>query len=485
MSSCPLEKFQVTVDLIAKNKLNRHNAFDFRIEDLGLILFGNSENPSEIREWMHLSTVVDSLGKLYGYCVDHLYDKTIDLLGGVNRTSSDKEHARTPNLIRKMKSNGTNNLESNESEINIKHIDLQEHFDPYFKNMNKNFDCPNYATMVFNTISVNNSLNLVLSADDPISDENYSAEKAEINLEGLMTFSLNELVCNEICLKLNLISNLIFPIKTSFEEIQQKIDNESIDAKVNDNLMTDALNELHQPISESENEAIDDIYVPNLFGSNENTEERIITRHFQGLENSEKIIRFSDLLENNILKKKKRQRNIGNIREVFETNLAIIRLEEDTEGKNILKRNEGYHQNLNNRNRIENQGYKEFRLISLFTKKVRLFQVERYERANLNEWNPLCVDPNIGLDYSEEQNSTRKLSLNFGLLKDNIWIVLDEAVNPCFLDIVNQLNLKYENVDMINLSIHSCFMGLLHLANEHNLYFENSGECNFIIKKES
>ena len=52
-----------------------------------------------------------------------------------------------------------------------------------------------------------------------------------------------------------------------------------------------------------------------------------------------------------------------------------------------------------------------------------------------------------------------------------------------FLNIIDYLpkNLPQQEVD--NLSIHSCFITMLHLANEHGLIIEQTDPCDFLILK--
>jgi hypothetical protein len=51
-------------------------------------------------------------------------------------------------------------------------------------------------------------------------------------------------------------------------------------------------------------------------------------------------------------------------------------------------------------------------------------------------------------------------------------------------DIIEELPNQTSEEDCASLTIHSCFIAALHLANENNLFLKQNGECNFAIQRE-
>ena len=75
-------------------------------------------------------------------------------------------------------------------------------------------------------------------------------------------------------------------------------------------------------------------------------------------------------------------------------------------------------------------------------------------------------------------------------LKETMWAELNKknSKNPVlnteknsFLSIVGALPSSMSSNEVENLSIHSCFITILHLANEHNLKLEQTAPCDFKI----
>ena len=75
--------------------------------------------------------------------------------------------------------------------------------------------------------------------------------------------------------------------------------------------------------------------------------------------------------------------------------------------------------------------------------------------------------------------ATSSKTVDIKRLKEGIWSIGRQE--DTFLGIVDKLPSSLPGNEVDNLSIHSCFISVLHLANEHGLELEPLGSCDFKI----
>lgn len=80
-----LARFQKVIDLLRKGKLDQSNAFDNRIIDEINTLYASPQVtlPGHGNLWQKYSVAIDSIGAIYGYCVDNLQNDVISFLQGL------------------------------------------------------------------------------------------------------------------------------------------------------------------------------------------------------------------------------------------------------------------------------------------------------------------------------------------------------------------------------------------------------------------
>ena len=104
------------------------------------------------------------------------------------------------------------------------------------------------------------------------------------------------------------------------------------------------------------------------------------------------------------------------------------------------------------------------------------------------------IEESNEFDYKENiKVASCSKTVDIKRLKDTMWknLVFEKnkenyagkAKNNSFLSLVHVLPQVLPSAEVASLSIHSCFITMLHLANEHNLLLKSEGPCDFSIKK--
>ncbi|OMJ72865.1 hypothetical protein SteCoe_28580 [Stentor coeruleus] len=481
-----LEKFQKTVMLLLKNKVNKTNAFENRmIDEIDKIFLLARTNFGE-EQWRHFSIVIDACGKIYGYCVDHLHEEAFKILGGVNRTIDLEQFSdlRAPILARKNMQGGST-LEQNEWAINFKEFDRCLKSDPFFSAMSKKFNSSIASSMLLNNTNINAELDLVLTPDDKVIGKEKNPKMAEVNLEGIVTFSENELVKMDLSRKfLDIESHLKLPT----------IDSQLFDAFWNNlNGNVDIPEALNDSVSSVNEEVSQEVLDDNMdYSRPEITlEERIVNDvNLNFLENSSKVFFPKNSIVTGVTQKVKKRKRKERVKdEIKNEPYCILKIEEDTEEKNILSPEERarYYRDRGSKN-IE-KGYKESRLGQLFTrhgKFVGISLLEHGEKAEvLENPEPLSIDPFIEpISYEPLPKSQNFMNTNnIKFIKDSFWKAIENNKTTDFLSLISYLPSEATEGEIEHLSVHTCFVTMLHLANEHSLTLEKSSDCNFLIKK--
>lgn len=467
-----MRKFEKTVEAVYKNKINRHNAFEHRIENIGDLIPLSSDTLTDAEFWNKYSSIINTCGVIYGYCVDNAHEEVYKMLASTSRTlnTTNTENLR---VNKRIHISLTNNLETSEDAINFKQTDRHEFFDPNFDKIKNNFDCSNLDTSLFNNVFINNLVDLVfLEEDKMILPNKLPNTKAEINMEGLLTFSFNELLSNNLCQRLESISNLVRPAVKNFDEVWEKVDNE-----VNFKLPEPDL-PLNDFLSSDEESSIE---VEHSFNLKENLEDRCINSFEESLRKSERVIHLKERLESNVLDRRKGKRKIK-VKEIPSYNCPIIKLDEDTYNKNTLKYNDKRSVVKREYGNSFERGFRESRLGNLFSRKINFVRESSHDRTD-DVWEPLSVDPNLVLENPAGLDDIQhKKSLNIKLLTSDILGIIEKSQEINFLEVIDELSSKIENQETDHLTYHMGFIALLHLANEHGLVLLKIDEVGFLIK---
>lgn len=486
-----LDRFLRTTELLSRNKINPKNAFENRMIDLEGSLIIPSNLSNEETSWERSSLIVESHGKVYGYCVDYIYKETIEMLGGV-KISESKSGPET--IAKRPIRFGTNTLESNESNLNERVVNKIERFDSYFNFIKYKFDCGMTNSLLMNNVATNSALDLVFDENDLLIGNEDTCMSSEVNLEGVVTFSYNEIRQEKFS---TLIDKMNGQIEENFESVFDRIENV-------DNTQEFIENE---PESESEKRVgVEEFH--DFTGNNFQILDEISDPLFH-LESSSVVHRFRDYLTSSLSnprKKAKLKEEKSNQRaEIFEIQTTIVKIEEDKYDNNMLKvgtvLENFYTPKLTPKKDSFNieRGYKESRLSRLFTRpgsSTKRFSRPRDSNSNnLNDgyedfnFNPnenipepaLSLDPNLYLPETFNSVSVGRLELNLKFLKSKIESILQNSPNISFKEVINELCRILPENQSKSLSVHACFIVFLHLANEKELMFNKTGQCDFSV----
>ncbi|OMJ70774.1 hypothetical protein SteCoe_31169 [Stentor coeruleus] len=481
-----IEKFQKTVMLLLKNKVNKSNAFENRM--IGEIdeIFNLAKANFGEEQWRQFSTVLDACGKIYGYCVDYLHEEVFKILGGVNRTIDSERltDQKAPILARKIIQGGST-LEQNEFAINFKEFDKCLKSDPFFSAMSKKFDTSNASSLLLNNTSINAEINLILTPDDIVIGKEQTPMMAEVNLEGIVTFSENELVKMVLSQKiLDIESQLCLPTMGSqmFEPFWKTL-NEHIDIP---DILNESVSSVNDEVSQEILEDYTDYVRPET-----TLEERIINDvNLNFLENSSKVFFPRNSIVTGVTQKVKKRKRKERVKdEIKNEPFCILKIEEDTGEKNLLSSEERAKYYRDRGSKIIEKGYKESRLGQLFTRNGKFVGISLLEHGENTELlenpEPLSIDPFAEpIPYEPLPKSQNFMNTNnIKFIKDSFWKVIESSKNSDFLSLISYLPSEATEAEIEHLSVHTCFVTMLHLANEHSLTLEKFSDCNFLIKK--
>ena len=485
-----LEKFNRTLELLTKNKISKKNAFENRIIDSEGSLIIPTNLSSNEDSWNYSSSIVEAHGKVFGYCVDYIHEEANRMLGGVKRTS--EPHLSPEAAAKRPIKHGSSTLEPSESNLNEIVVNKKERFDSYFNFIKYKFDCGMTRSLLINNVATNSVLDLVFDENDLVIGNEEPCTSSEVNLEGIVTFSVNEIL-NE-------------PISTLIERVHgQKDDNSEglhdiLDCVDN----TQAFIE-HELESESEKAA----QVEEFHEFNENNfqlSDKISDPLFN-LQTSTLVHRIRDYITSNLSKPRKRPKlKEAETQDSDETHRIcrlVLSIKEDQEGMNRLK----IDTKLDNfyttklRPKLESldneRGYSESRLSRLFTRpgtSSGRFSQSRdpyfnnlnlgYEDFTFNSNEnipepPLSLDPNLYLPETFNSVAHGRIELNLKFLKSKIHSMLKTSPQMTFQEVISELSRTLPENQSRSLSVHACFIVFLHLANENDLVFQKTGPCDF------
>lgn len=523
-----LERFTNVIELLHSNKITKMNAFDNRIMDQISTIFKSIENTTTNNEtlWQRYSVGIDSCAKIYGLCVDFLHSETFKMIGGLKRTGiveEEPEVAEDDGKAKKKKKflEGVSTLETDEKAISTTKFEKYEKFDPYFKTISSRFDASTSAGLLLNNLSINGGLNIPFGDDEPLTNTTEPISRSKVTLDLNLNFTLESLE-NE-----DLFKNLI---------------NYTDDLNSNPLALSNVLtsmneeNELFQDQESEDSEVITDSEEENWNGKNtllldqESSEDE--SKLFQ-MPLQEKITNFAENDDYKFfsnpklsawggfefwkktaepIKKEKKQR-----RKKEETELVLDPYEVLDKAVIFAPPKKGYPNYYSDAvikrwreqctRAPEDYGFSLFRFTQLYTRpktqvkcfkdlnnEIRNVVVEEGVKSCSDDENALFIeDPSEYLREKEEYPEVIATSKTVDIkkLKDTIWGKMQteskkrKTEKTTFMEVINFLPGNLPEQEVKNLSIHSCFITMLHLANEHDLVIEKTGPCDFSIGEKS
>lgn len=462
------DRFQKTVEMLSKNKVTKTNAFENRLLDKNYNLIDNAREGGSEEKWRFYSTIVDACGKVYGYCVDHVYEETFKILGGVIRTHENDQNPenRLQGYQKKNPVHGILTIEPNESAMTIRELDKLEKTDPFIASMKKKFDSNKFCTMLLNTILTNSNLDLVYSPDDKIFSSDLNNEEFHLKQESLPTLNELDLFAMEICpfLEKSLIkSNSIPPNLTEiFDLFNQPLSQEPYE----DLAYSDS--ETNPRIKPEHPEADKKLTI----------EQKLDYKQNLDFIDSDALM-LSKNLETNVTKAPKKRIRKDPLKDSnYKHPTKKQKLELDLEGENQLSKEEKLQFTQSKVSENNEIGYKVGRLNQLFTRSNNILN---FSSTPIQETTDSFMPEYFNPEPTDQQQE-KKMNFDLNVLKGSISEALKRS-NKDFFSLIDTLSSTIEPKSLSNLSVHSCFVTLLHLANEQSLRLEKQNECNFLIKK--
>jgi hypothetical protein len=480
MQTEALAKFQHASELLTRNKVTKTNAFENRIMDEIDRLFAEARLKLTEEQWRHFSTVLDTCGRIYGLCVDNIHDEVFKMRGGVSRSADTASLPEIVPVVVQRRLHGHKTLVDSEEDIKYKDLETMLRKDPYFYAMSQRFDSSNAATLLLSGFAVNSELSLVIAHEDPILGCTEVPPRAEVNLENIVTYSVRELREMACCQPLNAVEAKIKGEKSaSFELIMDNMDK--------------PLSPEPEWNSEEEREVEEgNGAVSELYQYRDDREEGRWGREDLGLDlmqpRSNPAAEMRQCVEKNVTsKRKKRQRPV--VENYEAAPMPVLKIEVDEQGKNLLASVEmEKRKKAKKGSRDSGMKYCAERLMELFTRRVRFVESGFYEqKAGENE---VFDDPlNIELvtqviERNGEENRKERVDLNAGLLKQKIFSILERKEKSTFMETISELSEDLKGEEMEHVSVHTCFVTMLNLANEVGYKLELINPCEFSISKE-
>jgi condensin complex subunit 2 len=518
-----LSRFTAVVELLTSNRLTKANAFEHRITDCIDGLFRSLQETAEDNEmlWQKYSTGIDSCARVYSFCVDHLHSEIFKVLGGVTRTGQGQAEAVEEDEVKpgrvKRRTNASNTLENDEKNISLAKFEKGECADPYFKIVSSKFDVANSKGLLLNNLSVNGKGDLMMGEEDCPNEIEEIDKMTEVELKICLNLTEDSLREAKICKIFDKYSN-------------QQADNENV-RKILDHMRVE--NDLFNE-SQSEESAVDD-FEENInmgfegqgfidFSSpqpmqliSESIEERIKclserddynffatgkNNAWAGIEFWKKSTAFQITGEKMQRKKKETAEMVLDAKNIMDKNEVLLQCKKGYPNyftDAIVKKNEE-----NNTKLPEDFGFSLGRLTQLFSRpRTHVKYVKNADEATnviieqeaeiQNEEQAFFAE-NTGEAVKADENmrfATVSKTVDIKKLKDVMWKSIGIDYNKenaslsvkgnRFSSILESLPKLVDENMLSSLSMHTCFIALLHLANEHGLVLKPEGLCDFFI----
>ncbi|OMJ84882.1 hypothetical protein SteCoe_13943 [Stentor coeruleus] len=528
MNNCTnaLTKFSSTIELLTSNKINKSNAFENRLIDIVSIIFQElARNPLEHESvWQKYSAGIDSCGKIWGLCVDFVHTETIKVLGGLSRTGNidqDEEKEEQKQAKRKKPVSGGPTLEKDIKNITTDKFERFEHYDSYFKLFSSKFDASTSSGLLINQLPLNANINIPMGEESALG-EDFILENPRINIGGFENLSLEILSQENICEGLNKFENKKSQVLPYLQIMEDRED-----------LFTGIESEETGMEEQSDDEMLEE---KNLLNNDESYDEDIRETNAVSGTLQDRITNFAEgndytyfnkpqvsywggfeymknMFPVNVKKNtEKKQRKVKEVQDL------ILNADAEIDFKGLVKSSRKNTQNgyacpekkwKEDNIRVPfDYGFTLSRLTQLFSRPRTM--VKAIKQQNCQENRVIVEDDNESqsedpekvffaenidgyLTVNKEENamkySVTSKTVDIKKLKHTIKenlntfsIESQDSSNPTFFSVINSLPSLVPQDELSQLSIHSCFITILHLANEHNYILEKTGACDFLIK---
>lgn len=512
-----LEKFSNTVELVNKNKVNRTNAFENRvIDETGQIFVEIAKGGKIEAIWQKYSTGVDACGKIYGLCVDSVHSDVLSILQGLNRTGVIQEVDEENKQEAKKKSKkkvlgGANTLAADEAEISTTRFERFEDYDVYFKTISSKFDASNANGLLFNNICVSEGLDLVFATDHPMAEcEKEPSVKIPmpvIDEENLFSLELGEKI--QRFLKSPISNSQIADALMSMDKANEFIvGSESEETYIEESIEDPdpVFSEQFDGLEESALEGISESLAVRIKKLTENDDYKFFHQAsaWAGFEYAKGIVGCSAKgTEKKPLKKKKEKEEDDFCLDVnFKLDKSDFFPQPKKSSSNTLSENVISKWKDSNIRLPEDFRFTLKRFTRLFTrpstfvKSVKSVKGADSERKHVilesdleNSIDEGLFVKNEGFEFGDNEELQMKYSVkskqvDIKKLKQTISDNLNKGVDTeTFCGILDNLVENYSDAEIEQLSVHSCFITMLHLANENEFTLQKTGECDFRIIK--
>lgn len=510
-----LEKFATTIELVNKNKVNRTNAFENRVIDEISLLFEEFAKGGSIESlWQKYSTGIEACGKIYGLCVDSVHSDTISVLQGLNRTGviqdiEDENRQDEKKKLKKRVLGGASTLESDEGQISTTRFEKYEEYDVYFKTISSKFDASNFGGLLFNNISVTDNLDLVFASDYPMAEGKQEpsviTEIPILDIENIETLELGEKirVFSKDPASNSQITNALMSMEKANEFIvgseseETHIDESIEEIKFQENVNFDG-------VEEYELEGISENLATRIKKLAENDDYKFFHKPsaWAGFEYAKGMVCAGIKTIEKSQKKKRKEKDEDdffldiNFKFDQENFFPLPRkTQSNTLSENTRKNWKDAKISLPEDFRFTLKRFTQlFTRPNTFVKSVKGDAGVERKHVVLESDLENSVDDGLFLenqraDFQENEEMQMKYSIkakqvDIKKLKETIVEKLNRSdANDTFYGVLENLSEILPDSEIEQLSVHSCFITLLHLANENEYTLQKSGECDFRIIK--
>ncbi|CAK81641.1 unnamed protein product (macronuclear) [Paramecium tetraurelia] len=535
----PDEQSRFVLGLIQKNRVNEKNSFDIPMINLrDLNAFKQIEQGDA---WKHISASLDAGSKIYGFRVDLVHQNTFKVLGGLHRTQiPDKQNQEVEQefeqeQLRKKKlhnTGGENTLEKNQANIDTNKYDLEFEIDPLFQQTSAKFDEAGAKGLLMNNLTINENLMLALDSEvlpiKPI--------QSTINIENYksMLKNLNNL---RLCPELTEFRENIFQKGQRLVDLKQEKSFMAVMNPVGMNMDFQVEDQQYENLPEEMN--LDDQVSIN--SGNQNCQSLFQQQGQQFQQNKFNILNFEQAAANigtgKVFENEKEQVAWMALDMNLQPKKKVTCLQVDKTKKSKSKKKNGLNfafgddddeeEELDRKTIMQPKEKENYcinkdplKQLNLLPKSYQIdrqdlyqpFQIakipqwgeeiieegqlqnDNYEYGGVDDELPQQLQQNMGIGTSLRNNPTGRLNIPIKELKSQVWSTLSKKIP---LSTENQ-GLEFNQINQIlpeilkmptnkgRVSIQTCFVTMLHLANEQGLKFiQNNDENDFVIQREA
>jgi len=531
-----LESYSNIVSKIHSNQINRGNAFENRFTDYLDNLFGRIDG-DDPEAWQRYSGILDSFSRVYGYCVDYLHSETYKVLGGLTRANveqprEEEEEESRPTTTRRRNPGGSSTLERSVEAINTKNFEKSEDFDPYFKLISSKFDASSAEGLLLNNLNVNGGCELILGDDDNFDTPEEPEQNATLNLENFLTITEEELMNLELSEEINEFERTKLNKPQPAAGLEQILNNMDVEVFGPGSGSEDSLPE-DGPDDTNFSDAVDQCFNRDLRSDLPEFSTVSITDRLNYIAENNDYSYFNNAklgawagfeywnrLSNPFRPQVQRseRKKTKKAQEEFKLDPSSIQekqkvLEPPKKGRSVA-----FSGNTTKKSEElklpHDYCFSLQRFTKLFSRPQTSVKYHRNEDAGLENVVLDNQEVNSEQDFEDEPDrvlfaqeseipfaenyeenlkySVSSKTIDIRKLKETIWTkmrgCLGEGENSVvktekntFMELLGELPGELSSEEVSNLSVHSCFITMLHIANEQNLSLQPSSGCDFYI----